>query len=130
MKILILILVAMSFGCVRQSTERVDVASFQSREERAAQLRKELSEIVLTDGVSKHEAEIIAKAYFNQHVGCGAFNSIQDGGNFWIVDGAFGYGATAINGFTIDKRSGAVTSPIGPSFSTPFQIFPRYESNG
>ena len=80
--------------------------------------------ITVTDGVSKSEAELIAECYFHQNVGCGGFTGIRDGGEFWIVDGAFGYAAKPIQGFHISKATGKITSPIGPSYETPYQIFP------
>ena len=78
----------------------------------------------MADGVFKSEAELIAECYFHQNVGCGGFTGIRDGGEFWVVDGAFGYAAKPIQGFHIDKSTGKITSPIGPSYATPFEIFP------
>jgi hypothetical protein len=89
-----------------------------------AQLRQILHTVTVADGVSKPEAEIIAECYFHQNVGCGSFTGIRDGGTFWIVDGVVGYAAQPIEGFQIDKRSGKIKSPIGPSYATPFEIFP------
>jgi hypothetical protein len=83
-----------------------------------------LKAVTVADGISKSEAELIAECYFHQNVGCGGFTRIRDGGGYWIVDGAFGYAAKPIQGFHIDKSSGKITSPIGPSYATPFEIFP------
>ena len=80
--------------------------------------------VIVADGVSKPEAELIAECYFHQNVGCGGFTGIRDGGDFWIVEGAFGYAAKPIRGFHIAKSTGRITSPIGPSYATPFEIFP------
>jgi hypothetical protein len=71
------------------------------------------------DGVTKGEAEKIAKVYFLQHVSCGSFMSISEAKNVWIVNGLLGVAAKTIKGFTIDKRSGAISSPIGPSYKRP-----------
>jgi len=79
----------------------------------------------VADGISRSEAELIAKCYFQQNVGCGNFTGIRDGGDHWIVDGVFGYAAKPIHGFHIDKSTGKITSPIGPSYATPFTIFPQ-----
>jgi hypothetical protein len=81
----------------------------------------------VADGVSKSEAELISECYFHQHVGCGGWTGIRDGGDYWIVDGAFGYAGKPIKGFHIDKRSGSITSPIGPSYATPFEILRQAE---
>ena len=94
------------------------------RATQTAQMRQILRNVTVADGTSKPEAEIIAKCYFHQHVGCGNFTGIRDGGSFWIVDGAFGYAGQPIAGFHIEKRTGQVKSPIGPSYAMPFDIFP------
>ena len=88
------------------------------------QLRQKLKAVTLADGISKSEAELIAECYFHQNVGCGGFTGIRDGGDYWIVDGAFGYAAKPIQGFHVDKSTGRITSPIGPSYATPLEIFP------
>src|ERR1043166_2886328 len=86
-------------------------------------LRHKLRNLSLTDGVTEAEARTIAQAYFDYHVGCGAFTGIRDGGHSWIVDGKFGYAGTPIQGFYIDKCSGKLTSPIGPSYDDPRKIY-------
>ena len=96
----------------------------QSREAQTTQLRQKLKAVTVADGISKSEAELIAECYFHQNVGCGGFTGIRDGDGYWIVDGAFGYAAKPIQGFHIDKSTGKITSPIGPSYATPFEIFP------
>src|SRR5712672_444752 len=70
--------------------------SSESREMRTAQLREKLKTVTVTDGISKSEAEIIAECYFYQKVGCGGFTGVRDGGDRWIVDGAFGFAAKPI----------------------------------
>jgi hypothetical protein len=94
------------------------------RDKEASALRKALKAVTLGDGVSQSEADLIARCYFNQNVGCGQFTGIRDGGDTWIVDGVFGYRGRPIVGFEISKTSGKITSPDGPSYATPFQIFP------
>jgi len=89
-----------------------------------AELRQKLKAVTLSDGVSQSEAEVIAQSYFARNVGCGAFTGIQDGGERWIVDAKFGYAGEPIKGFFIDKHSGRVTSPVGPSYGDPRKIFP------
>ena len=94
------------------------------RDGRATQVRQQLKAITIADGISKAEAELIAECYFYRNVGCGGFTGIRDGGEYWIVDGAFGYAAIPIQGFHIYKGTGKIISPIGPSYATPFEIFP------
>jgi hypothetical protein len=90
---------------------------------KTTELRDKLKAVTVSDGISKSEAELIAECYFCRNVGCGEFSGIRDGGDYWIVDGAFGYAGTPIQGFQIDKRTGKITSPVGPSYATPFEIF-------
>lgn len=90
----------------------------------AAEWRAKLKTVTLTDGISRSEAQIIGQCYFARHVGCGGFSGIRDGGDHWIVDGNFGIAGAPVRGFFIDKHSGKVTSPIGPSYDNPFEIFP------
>ena len=114
-------------GCgQRSTTSPTDTASVESqaRDAQTTQLREKLKGVTVADGISKTEAELIAECYFHQNVGCGAFTGIQDGGDFWIVDAKFGYAATPVKGFHIDKNSGKIKSPIGPSYANPFEIFP------
>ena len=123
-----LILIVAGAGCRNKSaadvtvTDRVDSSFFETAE--AKELRKELRAVTVEDGISAAEAEIIAKTYFAINVGCGGFTGIRDGGEFWIVDGAFGDAATPIKGFHIAKSTGKITSPIGPSYATPFAMIP------
>jgi hypothetical protein len=83
-----------------------------------------LKTVSLADGISKSEAQLIAECYFHQNLACGGFTGILDGGNFWILDGAFGSAGQSIEGFRIDKSIGKITSTNGPSYATPFEIFP------
>jgi len=89
-----------------------------------AQLQEKLSTIQLADGVSQAEAQIIGECYFARNVGCGIFSGVHDGGDRWIVDAAFGYAGQPVKGFYIEKHSGRIESPIGPSYESPFEIFP------
>ncbi len=75
--------------------------------------------VVAVDGVSRAEANDIAEAYFLKHVGCGQFTGISDGVDAWVVDGQFGYSGEPIKNFRIDKKTGAVTSSVGPSYDQP-----------
>jgi len=110
----VLFLLSFAFvGCRTQTTGPADT-----------ELRQKLKAVTLADGVSQSEAEIIGRSYFAKNVGCGAFNGIQDGGDRWIVDGTFGVAAKPVKDFFIDKRSGKVTSPVGPSYDDPLKIFP------
>jgi hypothetical protein len=109
---LLLVMTALS-GCSPRSTP-----SSPTKE-----LRAKLKAITTGDGISNSEAELIAKCYFHQNVGCGGFTGIRDGGEYWIIDGAFGYAAEPIVGFRIDKESGKVISPIGPSYASPSELF-------
>ncbi len=81
-----------------------------------------LAAVSLQDGVNKFEAENIAKAYFRYNIGCGYFKEVTDSKNDWVVEGGFGYSGTPIKGFLINKKTGSITSPVGPSYKSPFEI--------
>jgi hypothetical protein len=110
---LLILLVVVCAGCQTQPIEPS-----------AAQQRERLQTITLVDGISQSEAQIIGECYFAKNVGCGAFYGVHDGGDRWIVDAAFGYAAVPVKGFYIDKQSGRVVSPIGPSYDNPLEIYP------
>jgi len=78
-----------------------------------------LSYVDASDGVSLSEATNIAEAYFLLHVGCGNYSGISELPDSWVVEGQFGYAGEPIRGFLIDKRTGAITSPVGPSYVRP-----------
>ena len=73
----------------------------------------------MADGVSRDEADRIARAYFLVHVGCGAYSGISESTGAWVVEGRFGYAGQPIRGFLINKRTGAIKSPVGPSYARP-----------
>ncbi|QSX79385.1 hypothetical protein [Agrilutibacter solisilvae] len=72
-----------------------------------------------TDGVSRSEANDIAEAYFLRHVGCGNYSGIAESADSWVVEGEFGYTGAPIRGFLINKKTGAIASPVGPSYAHP-----------
>ncbi len=109
-------LLLLSVACIGCRTQTVSPAH--------EELRQKLKVVTLSDGVSQSEAEIIGQSYFARNVGCGAFIGIQDGGDRWIVDAKFGFAGEPVKGFFIDKRSGKITSPVGPSYDNPLKIFP------
>ena len=126
MTLLLLAVVGLS-GCSSPSTTAMPAStssSSRSRDARTAELRAKLKSITVADGISKSEAELIAECYFHQNVGCGGYTGVRDGSEYWIVDGAFGMAAQPIKGFHIDKGTGKIKSPIGPSYASPFEIFP------
>lgn len=86
-------------------------------------LNVELQNMDVRDGIDKKEAEIIARAYFHMQVGCGSYEKVSDGVSFWEVHGRIGRGAIPIKGFQIEKNTGKITSPIGPSYANPKVIF-------
>jgi hypothetical protein len=89
-----------------------------------AELRHKLKTVTLADGVSQPEAQIIGECYFAKNVGCGAYYGVHDGGDRWVVDAGFGYAGAPVKGFCIDKHTGRIVSPSGPSFDNPLEIFP------
>lgn len=80
---------------------------------------KLLDRVDTTNGVSRAEATNIAQAYFLRNVGCGNFSGISEAPESWVVEGKFGYAGKPIRGFFINKKTGAITSPVGPSYAHP-----------
>lgn len=78
-----------------------------------------LAYVDVRDGVSRGEANDIAQAYFLHHIGCGSYSGISENLGFWVIEGNFGYSGTPIEGFLINKHTGAITSPVGPSYESP-----------
>lgn len=62
-------------------------------------------------GVSHEQAMAIARAYFLTHVGCGGLSGVTELADSWKVEGQFGYAGTPIEGFLINKATGALTLP-------------------
>jgi hypothetical protein len=83
--------------------------------------REKLRAIIIDDGISKEEAQVIAESYFVL-VGCGALSGVRNGEGVWFVEGQFGDAGDPINNFTISKRTGEVKSSIGPSYKEPRYI--------
>jgi hypothetical protein len=78
-----------------------------------------LASVNILDGVSREEADKIARAYFLAHVGCGVYSGISESPDAWVVEGKFGYSGDPIQGFLIDKHTGAIQSPVGPHYVHP-----------
>ncbi len=78
-----------------------------------------LAGVNTSDGINKSEAEKIAAAYFMRYIGCGSFLGISEVKDAWVVEGLYGRAAEPIKGFLINKRSGAIVSPVGPSYKRP-----------
>ena len=116
--LLVILVSVICSGC----NQDPDAVAAKERTAKTAMLRRQLIAITLLDGISQSEAEIIANFYFDRNVGCCAFNGIRDGGPFWIVNAQFGFAGTAVNGFHIDKLTGKISSPIGPSYSNPSEL--------
>jgi hypothetical protein len=81
-----------------------------------------LSSVDYSDGISRREADNIAEAYFETHVGCGSYSGISNSDEGWIVEGKFGFAGDPIKGFLIDKKTGAVKSTVGPSYAHPNEM--------
>lgn len=109
-----------ALGCVVKQKPHVQPESPTTL--RGRELRQKLEGVSPVDGISKQEAQIIAASYFFKHVGCGSLDGIDDGKDVWIVRGRFGEAADPIKGFSINKKSGSVLSPIGPNYSDPKRI--------
>ena len=84
--------------------------------ERRAEYERELAAVVVADGVDEHEAKRLADEYFWRHIsGCGMVLALVDRGSYWEGPAAFGYAGVPIDPLRIDKASGDVSWPGGPT---------------
>jgi len=89
-----------------------------------AEMRANLQTVNLAHGISESEAVIIGQCYFFKNVGCGCYSGVRDGGDHWIINGAFGMEAMPVH-FYVDKHSGRIFgSTAGPDYDNPLAIFP------
>jgi hypothetical protein len=82
---------------------------------------EKLKTINTGNGINLSEAEAIVTCYFEKNVGCGAAGDIKDEGTYWDVSVKFGY-AGEPRPFHIDKKTGAVTTDIGPNYLNPMDL--------
>ena len=82
---------------------------------------EKLKAISTEDGIDLSEAEAIVACYFEKNVGCGAAGAIKDEGTYWDVSVKFGYEGEP-RPFHIDKKTGAVTTDIGPNYLNPMEL--------
>jgi hypothetical protein len=80
-----------------------------------------LSAVDFADGVSQSEAMTIAQCYSDKYLGRGEISSIEDGGDHWLAVGKLGGYLAKPLSFSIDKRSGKITSQGGPDHETPYE---------
>jgi len=85
--------------------------------------RGKLRTVDLSDGVSQSEAMIIGQCYSDQHLGGGKITRVDDGADHWTAVGKLGGYVAKPLSFEIDKRSGKITSQVGPSYNSPLEIY-------
>ncbi len=69
-----------------------------------------LSSVILTDGISRDEANVISEYFFHYHqdIGCGATEKIIDSGDIWRVTTLEGFAAQPGEDIKIHKKTGAI----------------------
>lgn len=82
-----------------------------------------LSTVDLADGVSQAEAMTIAQCYSDKHLGSGEISSVEDGGDRWLAVAKLGGYLAKPLSFSIATHSGRITSQVGPSYETPFDLY-------
>ena len=115
-KIIWLILVTMTAltGC--QST----VSNHPRFEFNPSKMRHDLftgayAQVDFRNGVDKHEAEVLGRAYFLSYIsGCGVTLEPIEKGSSWEVPVVFGIVAVPIEPIVIDRTTGTMTHPRGP----------------
>jgi len=96
-----------SVGCSSVQPHRRDAHSESAQ--RAAR-------VVLSDGISRDEAELLATAYFQRYVsGCGGIGALADHGGYWTAQTRIGYAGTPGVPIRVDKRTGAISHDGKPT---------------
>lgn len=98
---------------------------YPTADDQRRQLQAQLREVVVDDGISAAEADVIAQSYFMRFgPGCGAAARVTDGGAFWVSSTAVGYAAVPTREpIRIDKHMGRVTWSDGPTIENPKTIW-------
>ena len=94
--------------------------------EHRAQLQAKLSTVVIEDGISQSEADIIAENYYFRftQTACGSVLRVTEEDSIWIARTYYGPAAMPTREpIRIDKRSGRVTWSDGPTMSNPKMIW-------
>lgn len=75
-------------------------------------------------GVTQDQARAMAQIYFEHYIaGCGGADTPVDRGTSWEVTPKIGVaGAKSSKSIVIEKRSGHVSYPGGPTFRTPADL--------
>ncbi|MEO7497798.1 MAG: hypothetical protein ABIT83_00980 [Massilia sp.] len=80
-------------------------------------LEHDLDGVDASDGISGHEAEQIAQAYFSGFVsGCGGIDQAALVNDEWLVPASFGFAGRPMAPIRISAKNGAVSQLGGPSF--------------
>jgi len=113
-------LLLFSLTCLALSCSKVSPSSHQIRD-----LQAQLRTVVVEDGISVQEADIIAQSYFYHFgPGCGVAHNVADGGSCWISNTQVGYAGTLTREpIRIDKKTGRITWSDGPTVEDPKSIF-------
>src|SRR5688572_6149791 len=95
--------------------------TYPTADEQRRQLQAQLREVVVDDGISAPEADVIAQSYFKRFgPRCGAASRVADGGASWVSNAAVGIaGIPTREPIRIDKQTGCVTWSDGPTVENP-----------
>jgi hypothetical protein len=98
----------------------------RTADEERQNLQSRLRTVVIEDGISETEANIIAENYFWRFspIGCGYVARVTDGGSFWVAKTYFCIAPMPTRDpIRIDKRTGRVTWSDGPTIQNPKTIW-------
>jgi hypothetical protein len=108
-------------------------SSLPSTDEYHSQLQAKLRTVVIEDGISQQEADVIAESYFLRFtpIACGSVARPIDGDTVWIAKTYFGIAPMPTREpIRIDKRTGRVTWSDGPTIENPMTISGGGTTNG
>lgn len=95
-----------------------------SADEHRAQLQTKLRAVIVDDGISQEEADVIAENYYYRFTPlCGTVVPVTDGGTDWIAKTYYGIGAMPGAPIRIDKRTGRAAQSGSPTVENPIAIW-------
>jgi hypothetical protein len=104
----------------------ISCSTLPTADEHRGQLQTKLRTVVIEDGISQSEADIIAESYFLRFApsACGSVARVADGDAIWIAKTYFGVAPMPTREpISIDKRTGRVTWSDGPTIENPTTIW-------
>lgn len=101
-------------------------ATYPTYDDHRRELQAQMRDVVVEDGISAQEADVIAQSYFLRFgPACGVADRVSDGGEYWIAGTKVGFaGVPTREPIRIHKPTGRVTWSDGPAIENPKSLSP------